>query len=37
MARTIDAKLQRFADPLFGGKATQDYLHLQQRIMGLRL
>ena len=33
----IDAKLQRLIDPLFGGKVTQDYVRLHQRIMALHL
>jgi hemerythrin-like domain-containing protein len=33
----IDAKLQRLIDPLFGGKVTNDYLRLYQRIMALHL
>lgn len=33
----VDAKLERFSDPLFGGKATRDYQRLHQRIMALRV
>jgi len=33
----IDGKLHRLVDPLFGGKVTQDYLRLHQRIMTLRI
>jgi len=33
----IDARLHRLVDPLFGGKVTQGYLRLHQRIMALRV
>jgi len=33
----IDARLHRLVDPLFGGKVTQGYLRLHQRIMALRI
>ena len=33
----IGGRLHRLVDPLFGGKVTQDYLRLHQRIMALRV